>query len=89
MVLRRLSSEAWHFSRMHADQFINDCAYGSIGCIIYICHMSVFLRIYVAFVTEGHLGQVWCLIVLIPDLCPLSYFISAKCVLPKLSNVYK
>ena len=22
----------------------------------------------------GILGQVWCLIVLIPDLCPLSYF---------------
>ena len=24
----------------------------------------------------GILGQVWCLIVLIPDLCPLSYFAS-------------
>ena len=26
----------------------------------------------------GHLGQVWCLIVWIPDLCPLSYFHKTK-----------
>ena len=47
MILRRLGSEASHFSRMHADQFTNDCAYGSIGFIIYICHMNVFLYTYV------------------------------------------
>ena len=72
VILRRLGSEACHFSRMHADQFINDCAYGSIGFIIYICHMNAFLCIYVAFVTKG--------------LMVISFFISKIC-LPSLNNV--
>ena len=39
------SSEVRHSSRMHADHFINDCAYGSIGLSC------------VAFVTEGHMVE--------------------------------
>ena len=26
-------------------------------------------------ISIGNLGQVWCLNVLVPDLCPLSYFV--------------
>ena len=29
----------------------------------------------IKFIAIGILGQVWCLIVYIPDLCPLSYFL--------------
>ena len=58
MIIRRLSSEAWHSSKMHADNFINDCAYGSIGLIILYMSCKYYFRcfyIYVGFVTEGHM----------------------------------
>ena len=43
---------------MHADHFINDCAYGSIGFIILdmSCEL-ILLCIYVACVTEGHMAE--------------------------------
>ena len=42
MILRRLNSEAWNCSRIHADHFNNDCAYSSKGFILlYICHVNV------------------------------------------------
>ena len=37
--------EAWHSSRMHADLFINDGAYGSIGLIILYMSCICFLYI--------------------------------------------
>ena len=38
----------------------------------------------------GILGQVWCLIVSIPDFCPLSYFvmINARCCFFTLNNLW-
>ena len=41
---------------VHADHFINDCAYGSIGFIILdmLCELN-FSCMYVACVTEGHM----------------------------------
>ena len=40
---------------VHADYFINDCAYGSIGFIILDMSCEcIFFCIYVAFDTEGH-----------------------------------
>ena len=40
---------------VHADYFINDCAYGSIGFIILDMSCELFLCIYVACVTKGHM----------------------------------
>ena len=41
---------------VHADHFINDCAYGNIVFIILdICLVNYFLCIYVACVTEGYM----------------------------------
>ena len=34
---------------VHADHFVNDCAYGSIGFIILVMACELFLCIYVAF----------------------------------------
>ena len=42
---------------MHADHFINDCAYGSIGFIILDMSCELFLCIYIACVTEGHMVE--------------------------------
>ena len=59
MILYRLSSEALHFSRMHADHIINGCAYSSKGLSFYICEMNVVfcIHVYVAFVTEGYMVE--------------------------------
>ena len=46
MILRRLSSEAWHSFWMHADNFINDFAYGSIGFIILFMSRECFFFVY-------------------------------------------
>ena len=37
----------------------------------------LFSYVYVTF-PNGALDQVWCLIVSIPDLCPLSYFVTCR-----------
>ena len=43
---------------MHADHFINDCAYGSIGFIILFMACELFfMHIYDAFVTEDHMVE--------------------------------
>ena len=56
---------------VHADHFINDCAYGSIGFISLDMSCECILCIYVAFVTEGHMVE---------------QFKLAKCVLPTLNK---
>ena len=44
-----------------------------------ICYLYLMFNcVFVAFPC-GILGQVWCLIVSIPDLCPLSYFAILPC----------
>ena len=40
----------------HADHFIKDCAYGSIGFIIFVMWINS-LCIYVACVTDGHMVE--------------------------------
>ena len=40
---------------VHADHFINVCAYGSKGFIILDMSCEIFLCIYVACVTEGQM----------------------------------
>ena len=60
VILRRLGSEAWHSYRKHADHFINACAYGSksfISLCIYAMWMYFLHKLYVAFVTEGHMVE--------------------------------
>ena len=41
---------------------------------VYFIYLSPLFSIGACIWKEMDLGQVWCLIVLIPDLCPLSYF---------------
>ena len=41
-----------------------------LWCLLWVCHFPI-----------GILGQVWYLIVSIPDLCNLTYFVSATCLL--------
>ena len=49
---------SWTILYVHADHFINDCAYGSISFIILDMSCEcIFLCIYVAFVTEGHMVE--------------------------------
>ena len=57
MILRRLSSEAWQSSKMHADHFINDCGNVCKGFIIVYMSSECNFCIYVAFVTEGHMVE--------------------------------
>ena len=42
---------------MHADHFTNDCAYGSVGFITLGMSCELFLCIFVACVTEGHMVE--------------------------------
>ena len=48
-----------------------------LWCLLWRCHFSI-----------GILGQVWCLIVFIPDLYPLSYFLKEKNLLWKRANSF-
>ena len=58
MILRRLSSEVRHCSRVHADHFNNDRTYSSKGLSFYICLIcECTFCIYVAFATEGHMVE--------------------------------
>ena len=52
MILRRLSTEAWYCSRMHADLFNND----RIMAVGLSFHVKV-LCIYVAFIAVGHMVE--------------------------------
>ena len=51
----------------HSDQYLSYSTWGLLALVcsvwLWSCHFPI-----------GVLGQVWCLIVSIPDLCPLSYF---------------
>ena len=42
---------------VHADHYINDCAYGSIGFIILDMTCELFFYVYMLHVTEGHMVE--------------------------------
>ena len=69
-----------YFYAYHARLFIDALSPAGKGLISWL--LFVMSNCDVCHFPIGILGQVWCLIVSIPDLCPLSYFVNVyMCIL--------